>query len=116
MGTPEPFTMQASLEGSPPSVLIARIAAELADSAIPCACPHPASVDRLSLPSRMLSCHECHDGVSDHPDSTPGPCAACGAAGGCTWTVWLDEPTRVLVVARMCAGCGTGGSVPLCPN
>jgi hypothetical protein len=107
MGAPEPFTMQAVFEGSPSAVLAARIAAELADGAISCACPHPATADRLGLPSRTLRCAECDAGTPGHPDSTPGPCAGCGAAGACTWTIWLDECSRVLVVARVCGDCGT---------
>jgi len=116
MGTPEPFTMQASLEGSPSSVLADRIAAELADGAIPCACPHPVTADRLGLPSRTLRCADCDAGTPEHPDSTPGPCASCGTADARTWAIWLDAAAHVLVVARVCQDCGTGGNVPVCPN
>jgi hypothetical protein len=94
--------MQAMFEGSPSTVLAARIADELADGAIPCPCPHPATADRLGLPSPTLRCAECDAGTPGHPDRTP--CAGCGAADAYTWTIWLDECSRVLVVARVCRG------------
>jgi hypothetical protein len=112
-GRPQAF---ASLNGSPGSIFRARIAAELADGSILPACPHPATANVLSLPSRILRCGECEATSPERPDSEPGPCAACGAPGIGTWTAWLSEAARVLVTARVCEPCQTSGNVPLSLN
>ncbi|MGH3202512.1 MAG: hypothetical protein ACRDOA_01705 [Streptosporangiaceae bacterium] len=98
-----PFEMRAHFKGSPTGTLRASIAAELADGTIPCACPHPVTAERLSLPSRTLQCRECAEATAGTVDSGPGPCTSCGEAGAAAWTVWLDEAAHVLVVARVCA-------------
>jgi hypothetical protein len=108
-----PFVMRAVLPESPAAVFRGRIGAELANGSIPPVCLHPATADRLYLPSRTLRCHEC-DGVT--PDADPGPCASCGAADARGWSIWLDERAFVLVIARVCEACGTAGSAPVSWN
>jgi hypothetical protein len=110
------FERLAVLPGSPAAAFHARIAAELADGSIPCACPHPATADCLSLPSGTLRCRECDASPADQPDSQPGPCASCGTSGACTWSFWLDKASRVGVVARVCQPCGTAGTAPVTWN
>ncbi len=116
MSTTYPHQMHGALPGSPVAGLCARVAAELAGGGITAACPHPATADRLYLPSRTLRCHDCNAEADDRPDSEPGPCAACGADGAGRWVTWLDERARVLVMARLCEACGTTGNVPFSQN
>jgi len=109
-----PFQMAARASTSPAGALSALIAAELAAGSIPAGCPHPVTADRLHLPSRTLRCVECADQAG--PDSRPGPCASCGADGAASWTTWMDEASRVLVIARVCQDCLTAGAVPVSMN
>ncbi len=107
-----PFERRAVLPGSPAAAFRARIATELADGSILCACAHPVTADRLTLPARALRCAECDAAAADPPDSHPGPCASCGAPDACAWSIWLDEAAHVLVIARVCPPCGTAGTAP----
>lgn len=116
MSTVYPGQLHSVLPGSPVAALKDLIGAELADDSIPAACPHPATADRLYLPSRTLRCHNCNAEADDRPDSSAGTCASCGTAGACRWTTWLDERAHVLVVARVCEFCNTAGMTPLSPN
>ncbi len=98
----------------PAGTFRAWIEAEFAEDAIPYACPHPATADRLSLPDWALRCAECYD--QEQPDSGPGPWASCDAPGASTWSWWPVEDSNVIVIARVCGPCGTDGTVPLCLN
>ncbi len=109
-----PFQVLAIPEGYPAATFRAWVAAELAEGAIPYACPHPVTADQLSLPSWTLRCAACSD--EKRPDSTPGPCASCEAPGACAWTWWLDDASHVIVTARVCGPCGTDGGLPLSLN
>jgi len=113
---PGPPRAYASPNNSPGPIFRARIAAELADGSIPAACPHPATANFLSLPSRILRCGECDTTSPERPDREPGPCSACGAPGTGMWATWLSEAARVLVTARVCEPCWTSGSMPLSWN
>lgn len=103
-----------ALKESPLAALAASVAAELESGAIPCACPHPVTADRLSLPSRILRCHDCDAEAGDCPDSSPGTCASCGIAGAGVYSVILVG--AVLVIARICVPCGTAGTTPADPG
>lgn len=100
-----------AVDESPLAALAASVAAELEGGAIPCACPHPVTADRLSLPSRILRCHDCDADAGDNPDSTPGACASCGTAGAGVYAVCVAG--TVLVTARVCVPCGTAGTTPV---
>jgi hypothetical protein len=110
----DPSVSVIALAGSPAAVLRGRIAAELAVDTIPRACPHPAAVLYLDLPSRIMRCYDCAAAAyadGDRPDSDCGPCTACGEDGARSWVTWatsLADGTQVSVKARVCISCGTG--------
>jgi hypothetical protein len=114
MNSPPPCQQLAVLPGSPAATFREWIAAELAEGTIPYGCPHRVAADRLLLPARTLRCAGCHE--RDRPSNAPGPCASCEVPGASSWTWWVDERARVLVIAQVCESCGTDGTVPLCPN
>jgi hypothetical protein len=103
-------------EDSPIGILHSQIAAELAGGRIRPTCPHPDAADRLGLPSRTFLCAGCSPATIKHPDNQPGECAACGAADGCLFFLWLDESARVVVTIRACPACMRTGNVSIAGN
>ncbi len=101
-----------SLPGSPLAILHEQIAAELAAGRIPCACPHPVTADRLSLPGRVLACADCTYALT-FPEvfAAAAGCSCCGASARMRFTGWAEG--SVLVIARVCDSCA---DTPISPN
>jgi hypothetical protein len=111
-----PPAAHAFTADSPCALLRRSVAAALAEGSIRAACPHPATADRLLLPSATLTCAGCLAADTGPCDAKPGECASCGAPGGCMWTTWLDEAAHVLAIARICPTCARTGNLSITMN
>ena len=110
---PIPIGASIPLPGSPMGEFGARINTQLDEDAIPCACPHPVTADRLFMPSRILCCTECAAWVREVADQQQPECAVCGgpATGSVMWPHGL-----VVVMAQTCGNCQAAGVVFLPPD
>jgi hypothetical protein len=104
------------LPGSPVAVLRARVDAELAAGSIPCACPHPATADALSLPGKIFGCIDCVPALTEAADERQAPVCSCCTTSPATRTTGWATASSVIVLARVCATCQMTLNTPMSPN